>query len=229
MLLVGVALGHGQSEIVGLSLRPLRARMAATRQVAGPDGLSEMQEPVLEHASAHAEGRAHGLARVGISSWSASHKRARFGGVPEGGCGWGVRISLPATTVAATWRKYNTPCKLAAHKTRGLAFCAASGFYVQPRFSVQSHLLHHGTIPKRCRCDFAGTASRWSSSRVVEPAPYERANRGIQEHTPSDASPCARACGRVESTQIANGRADQENHRSPKRARGAVRLCAVRV
>ena len=103
MLLLGVALEHGQGESVRLSVRPMRARMAPPQQIAGPDGLPQVQKPVLEHASPRGEGRTES---VEFSSWSASHKRTRFGGVPDGGCGWGVSFSPPATTVAATWRDY---------------------------------------------------------------------------------------------------------------------------
>lgn len=51
ILLLGVYYGYGDGEAVWLSLRPMRARMAASGQVARTAGLPEVQEPILEHSS----------------------------------------------------------------------------------------------------------------------------------------------------------------------------------
>jgi hypothetical protein len=55
---MGIDYRYGEGEAVRLSVRPMRARMAATRQVARPAGLSALQKPVLEHSASR---KARGL------------------------------------------------------------------------------------------------------------------------------------------------------------------------
>lgn len=121
---MGIDYGYGKGETRGLSVRPLRARVAPTRQVAGPHRLPEVQEPILEHSSP--QGRVRGQDGVEFSSWSASPE-CLVPSVPDGGCGWGAVYSPPATNVAeAQWRNYTTASKFWAKPAKeffGAQFC----------------------------------------------------------------------------------------------------------
>lgn len=85
MILLGIALRHGQGETVRLSVRPMRARMAPAREGSGPQGLPQVQEPVLECPSSRAS------------------RELDFRGVPDKGRGWGVGTSPSAILCGAFW------------------------------------------------------------------------------------------------------------------------------
>jgi hypothetical protein len=56
MILLGIPWRHGQGEAVGLSVRPMRTRMAPAREGHRSSGLSQVQEPLLERPSSRQVG-----------------------------------------------------------------------------------------------------------------------------------------------------------------------------